>query len=317
MFPFPNEGERSAEVQTVLAQQFELAEAMYNVWLTHDKDRWYAKSKHPRQILVAAMMLDVQACRQFRSIVEECRRGEGFNASIICRSLYETVLAQMFVLAKRVRIIVAQRVDKKTKVPIVDSAGNPVFGARPASKAAMPKQPRRLTRKLRALLFLAYMHLGKEEAVDRLAKIPGLKRRAEMLKRRRDPATVTYFKKRIGPAWTSVLAQHPHTYSGLSIANLAKVLHRKMYSWYEVIYHFQSGMAHGTDATRHVDMDENSINAVYVSSVSDVYQALRAAMMLMLVSMLMYQLNIGFGQDIDWAYTSLKRQFTAYRQTFG
>src|SRR5262245_34749953 len=93
MRPFSDEAERSAQVATELEPFFNVAEALHNSWLTHAKDEWLRKSKLQRQALNVAVMLDVQASRLFRSVIEECRRCEAYGANIISRSLFETVLA--------------------------------------------------------------------------------------------------------------------------------------------------------------------------------------------------------------------------------
>src|SRR5258708_1305400 len=106
MRAFPGEVESSAEMQQNLAAWFDLAGRIHNFWLTYPKDE--PKTKLPRLVVSVAEMLDVQAMRQFRSVVEDCRRCEAFNANIIARSMFETVMAQRFVLAKRLCIVVEQ-----------------------------------------------------------------------------------------------------------------------------------------------------------------------------------------------------------------
>jgi hypothetical protein len=120
MRAFPNERERSFEVQQCLATQFDLCESMHNFWLCHDKDRWLKECKFPPIVSTVASILDVQVSRLFRSVVEDCRRAEAHNASILCRSLFETVLAQDFVLAKRVLIVVYPVLNKGDGKPKVD-----------------------------------------------------------------------------------------------------------------------------------------------------------------------------------------------------
>src|SRR5947207_2628309 len=102
MYPFPGEEARLAELGTTLARPFDLAEAIYNSWLTHEKDKWVRQSKLPYVSVMLAMLLNVQACRMYRSVVELCRRGEALNAAILARTLFETVLGEVFILARRV-----------------------------------------------------------------------------------------------------------------------------------------------------------------------------------------------------------------------
>jgi hypothetical protein len=104
MHEFAGEQKRSAEVQKNLCALFSLAESLFNFWLDQDKDKWAAKI--PIESGNLALILDVQACRLFRSVVEECRRCEAFNASILARTLFENTLGVAFLLKKDVRIIV-------------------------------------------------------------------------------------------------------------------------------------------------------------------------------------------------------------------
>jgi len=83
MCRFANEDEWSAEVQKNLAAAFDLAQGLFNFWLTAEKDAWVAKTTLPPLGVSLAMMLDVQALRLFRSVVEQCERCEGFCACIL------------------------------------------------------------------------------------------------------------------------------------------------------------------------------------------------------------------------------------------
>jgi hypothetical protein len=82
MREFPGEEQRSAEVQENLAPAFELAEGLYSFWLTAEKDRWLAKSALPPLGIHLTMLLDVQALRLFRSVIEDCRRCEAFSVKL-------------------------------------------------------------------------------------------------------------------------------------------------------------------------------------------------------------------------------------------
>ena len=112
MHEFVGEQERSTEVQRNLADLFSLAESLFNYWLDQRKDKWTAQV--PIESANLALILDVQACRLFRSVIEECQRCEAFNASILARSLFETTLGAAFLLKKDVRIIVEPIVPRCT-----------------------------------------------------------------------------------------------------------------------------------------------------------------------------------------------------------
>lgn len=59
--------------------------------------------KLPQKVYLSVAALNLQAFPLFRSIIEDCKRGEGYSASIICRSLFETYLALTFILKPKVR----------------------------------------------------------------------------------------------------------------------------------------------------------------------------------------------------------------------
>src|ERR1700722_11057442 len=139
MRSFPDEAEQSSEMRQKLAPYFDLAERIHNFWLTHSRTEWLSKSILPSIVLNVATMLDIQIMRQFRSVIEECLRCEAYNANIIARSMFETVMAQRFVLAKRLCIVVEQKTDKKGCPEYYDD-GSPIYRARIPSKKARPKK---------------------------------------------------------------------------------------------------------------------------------------------------------------------------------
>jgi hypothetical protein len=271
---------------TSLVRPFDLAEAIYNSWLTHPKGRWIQQSKLSNRVVTLAILLDVQACRLFRSVVEECRRCEGLNASILARSLFETVLAQRFILARRVRIIVEPRLDEKTGAPKM-VAGKPDYMAKPSSKTALPSKKHWPSRDFRAGLYMAHTHFQFERAISAIEKYPGGKRRAKVLRKSMDSAEAAKHEAEIGPEWSHILRRKPHTYSGLSVADLARVLHKSLYSWYEAIYHFQSKAVHANDIMKNVDVsDGKTIKPNYFSTDQQVYEGLRCAIALMMINIL-------------------------------
>jgi hypothetical protein len=311
MREFPGERQRSAEVQRNLAPAFDLAEAVFNFWLIQEKDKWIAKSTLPPLGIHLAMMLDVQACRLFRSIIEESRRCEGFNARILSRSLFETVLGVGFLLMKRVRIAVDPTGPSGTP-------GAQKFVAKASSKRVKPGRKHELSREFRAKLYYTHSLIQLERGIERVGKFPGNKQRVKRLVKSLDPCLITNHEKEIGPQWSYILRHRPHTYSGLSVEDLAKVLHNSLTRWYEVIYHFQSRAVHANDPLKHIDVsDGNTAKALFLSSDSQVYENLRIATTLFLVHIRLLHENIGFGPDTEIAYDSLKRKFDRLSWTEG
>src|SRR5262245_23734738 len=310
MRPFSDEAERSAQVATELEPFFNVAEALHNSWLTHAKDEWLRKSKLQRQALNVAVMLDVQASRLFRSVIEECRRCEAYGANIISRSLFETVLAIRFVLgAKRLQMAVDQA---KTKggAPKVDAAGKPVYYSKPVDSSTSPALTCRLTRKQRADLYLAHALFQDERGAEKLAALPRMKRRVAKLQAR-GKALIAQVENKIGPEWTSVL-RSTRAYSGLSVEVLSKLMGKPFERWYLTVYYFQSRNVHAVDPLRNVSVSEDKgITATYLSTVGQVRQVLTTAITMFLIAIATLQNVVKFGPDVDIAYESIRRRYRA------
>jgi hypothetical protein len=308
MLSFPNEEERSATVQRSLAKEFDLADRAYTFWLLQLKDEWLENSKLPRHVLELAMLLNLQACRHFRSIVEHCGRCEALNANIIARSLFETVLAQQFVLGKRIRITVEPIL--VNGLPAQTQAGKPRFaakvGSRNTAQAARPSLPRTL----RANLYWAHVCIDDQRAAEKLRKVPGLKRAAVVIENGIDYSLTSAFEAKIGPQWSYILRNRPHSYSGLSVADLAKSLHSRFTMWYESIYHVQSRMAHGTDALQQLEpSSDGRPTPSCLSSEAEVEGALRSGIAMFLANLCILQNNIGFGPEVERTANTFAAEF--------
>jgi Family of unknown function (DUF5677) len=309
MHSFAREDERSSLVQANLADHFDFAEALFNFWLDQGKNRW--DHTVPIESANLALILDVQACRLFRSVIEDCRRCEAFNASIFARTLFETVLAVAFLLNKDVRIIVEA---------VVDKCGVP--GALPRKFAAKFRSPRTkrtrkhlLSREFRANLFLAFDYFQLQgRAVASLAKFPGLHQKAKSLRKLIDPNIAAQYEQDVGPQWLYILRHGRKGYAGLSVEDLSKALGKQFSLWYQTMYHFQSTAVHALDFRKHLDRsDTNVLKASYLSPESQILECLRAATAMFFTNMHIMQRNIGFGPEVDMAFASLMRKFGRLR----
>jgi hypothetical protein len=304
MHQFPKEHGRSAEVQQNLADLFDLAESLFNYWLDQDKNHWRAGV--PTQSANLALILDVQALRLFRSIVIDCRRAEAFTASILTRTLFETVLAVLFLLKKDVRIIV-EPVYPKGGPRSTTPTG---YAAKPRSRNTKRTAKHRLSHELRANLFMAHYYFTLESRhIERLGKFPGMYHKAKLLKKSVDPTAAAEYEREIGPEWTHVL-RHSHSYSGLTIEALAGVLDKSLARWYGTVYHFQSCDAHAANWFQHLDThDGTSLKTLYISNDQAVYQSLRAAIGMFFTHMQLLHQNLDFGTDASTAFDSLTRKY--------
>jgi hypothetical protein len=209
MHQFPAEDARSAEVQENLAELFNLAESSFNYWLDQDKNKW--KADVPMLTANLALTLDVQGLRLYRSIIQDCKRAEAFTGSILTRTLFENVLAVLFLLKKDVRIVVEP-------IKGTPAGATPVkFSAKLKSKITRRTAKHRLSRELRANLFMAHDYLSLEcQHIESLGKSPGMYHKAKQLKKSVDPALVAEYEHEIGPAWSYILRKSNY-YSGLSV----------------------------------------------------------------------------------------------------
>jgi hypothetical protein len=308
VFEFHGEAERSGEAQKNLAPAFDLAEALFNFWLTQPKDDAIGKSALPTLGINLAMTLDVQACRLLRSVIEERQRSEGHNASILARSLFETVLGVGFLLKKDVLIIVEPILPKcMSSAPTAPSK----FCAKASSKGVKRTRKHLLSREFWANLYFAHIFFELEgRGIESMGKFPGNKRKADKLKRSIDPGVVAEQEHKIGPEWSYIL-RHSRSYSGLSVEHLAKVLDKRLHRWYETVYHFQSLPVHAKDLLKHIDFssDGNTAKPKFFSSDQEVYESLRTAITMFLLHVDLLHKNIGFGPDVETAYDSFRRMF--------
>jgi hypothetical protein len=310
MHPFPGEKEQTEKVARNLEGFFNVAESLHNFWLTHPKDYWIQKSRLPSRAITVATILDIQASRLFRSAIAECERCQGYAANIITRSLFETVLALRFVLARqRLRVAVDQA---KTRggIPKVDGAGNPVYYSKLADSSTPRALVRYLSRQKRANLFLANAFFENERSSQKLATLPHMKGKVRKLAPAADALRASY-EKEIGTEWFSIL-QGSRTYSGLNVEILSKLIGKPFERWYQVIYHFQSVNVHAGDPFRHVRASEDdNLRAVYLSSDGEIRQALTPAITMMLIAIHTLQQSVGYGPDVDLAYASIRRRYKA------
>jgi hypothetical protein len=291
-------------VQQILADLFDLAESLFNYWLDQDKNHWRAGV--PTLSANLALILDVQALRLFRSIVQDCRRAEAFTASILTRTLFETVLAVLFLLKKDVRIIVEPVYQKNAP------HGTPPIGyaAKPRSKNSKRTLRHRLSRELRATLYMAHNYFMLEgRHIKSLGRSPGMYHKARQLKKSVDPKVATEYESEVGPQWTHIL-RHSGSYCGLSIENLAAVLGEPLTRWYDTVYHFQSCDVHALNSLQHLDIhDGTRLKALYVSPDQAVYQSLRAAVGMFFAHMQILHENLDFGADVSTGFDSLTRKY--------
>lgn len=306
MLQFYGEEKRTAEIQNNLAEFFNLAERIHIFWLTGEKTKWHNESKLPPIVTNVCAIIDVQALRKFRSIVEECSRGEARNAAIIARSLFETLLAQTFVLKRKLAIIIQ---------PHPDPRFSGEFKAYMATDTRKPTATDWLSREFRAQLYMSFLVPLTEKGLKKLSE--GRKRltnKADKLNQTVGKLIEAEMLKNIGPEWMSI-QRTSGQYSGFKIAELARVLRKDLKRWYESPYHFQSNDAHAVNYKRYFDVNEKEgrITAKYFCTDREIREVMIEGMLLMLMIIAGQQKNMFRNPEIEQSLQSLVRSFRKLR----
>jgi hypothetical protein len=298
---FPEERKRSESIRLALDTQFEFAERAYRVWLRTPKDKYLARSTLSGHVLDLSMLLNIQACRLFRAAIEQCERCDGFTGNILMRSLFQTVLALLFVLKRNVRIIVEPEFDRNGK----PRPGR--YRAKAPTKKNRGTRRDSLSRDFRADLYIAHGAFQPESLARKCAMAPGLLRASKSKGLKLGQSLVTAIHAAIGPEWLSIVRSS--TYSGLSLAELAKLLDRGLYRWYSTVYSIQSGMAHAADAHRHAILDADGVVPNYFSTEREIRETIQGAVLMLLICMIIMQEQIGFGSSIQMQLDGFKSEF--------
>lgn len=306
---FPEEEQISAEIRSVLGPQLEFAERVYSFWLLQRLDSYLEKSSLPTNAINVAMLCNLQGLRLFRSIVEDCYRGEGLAAAIASRSLFENVLAMIFVLKRQVRVKLEAELDSN-KIQKRTQAGTPKFKVR-LPKKSDPRLPNeQLSREHRADLYFAFWLFSQNALHQRCRTTKGLKR--IKLGTPIDAQTLQEWEKNITPEWAYIQRERPHTYSGLSIYSLTKLLdrHGHLTRYYETIYHIQSRIVHAVDAVGLVEADRRGVmRGQLFSSAEETLGVLTTGTMGLLMMMEILNKHIDFGDTPRILLPKFKEEF--------
>jgi hypothetical protein len=281
------------EVNERLEPIFSFAEAIYNLWAQQSWERNIHSM--PEECIQLASLINTQALRLFRSVVEQVRRCETYSATILSRTLFETLLAVAFLVKKDIRIIV-EPVRPKPGSPPATTAK---YVAKIRSKGVKRTRKHLLSYKLRMLLFQAYDYFWLQKAgLNSLAKHPGMFGKVRQFKRTLDPALLQGYEHAIGPEWTYIL-KNSDNYAGLSVPDRARMAGKSFLRWYEALYPSQSRAVHGIDIHHHL---------IVLPGDGQVASTLWPAINLMLIHIRQLQDCIDFGPDVDTAFDSLLRK---------
>ena len=163
------------------------------------------------------MALHTQACRQMRSIIEECSRCEAFGADIAARSLFETVLALIFITRPNVHLITFPQMNKQTNQQKITADGRLKYGVKRPDVDILRQTRHLLSPSLRADLYRVNVLFSTPRARRRKCRTPpDAGSVAHELEQMVDEGTVIAAESWIGPVWTYILRDQG-SYSGLKV----------------------------------------------------------------------------------------------------
>ncbi|MEX2306208.1 MAG: hypothetical protein WD738_01365 [Pirellulales bacterium] len=296
MLEFPGLAKRVEEIQGQNREALDLAARMFSTWINFPIIHWLRESELFGVILSLSYMLHFQACRQFRSVVELCKIGEGANAIILTRSLFETALAANFNLAETLYIVVAPKLGQKYGNPPKQEVLKDTWIARAPWKG---EQCAPLSREKRALIYEAHC-MAQGYKVAKGISERQLAATGEVLEL--DTDILDAAKRRLGPEWAYIQSHRPHTYSGLNLKDLADVSGRLFQNLYTT-YSDQSREVHGVDPISKVNVNHatGEVGAQWFSRDNTIKEVLFLANTLFFTFAITLNNNIGLGEEMDKA----------------
>lgn len=274
----PHENENRAEIQRSFGDEFARSQCLIDgciAFLDRLRDADMPFADEAKAFILGTYVREV---RRYRSIIAECELGLLENAFALMRAMYEGMLSLRYVLN--------QTVSAKEQSEGLQST----LSKLPALAQDMPVQ------EFRTQLY---------HAMDALTVLQLASSLNES-----DSAATNKFKQlvdRIPEAWRKVHQQHPRTYSGITVAQLAEYcgmarLHREL-------YYQQCHVTHANDAMRFVRPDgEGNAWILLSSSIVRLPETLRLAASLLF--RIVETLESGLGLDAD-----METIFNEYRHT--
>lgn len=280
---FPEEQLIRKSVEQKCGDIINLAKRILSSWTTIKRWQVHTDSNLPPEVRNAACVLDIRACRQFRSVIELCMRGEAHDASILTRTMFEGLLALEFVLKPRISL---KHYKNKRNAP-----------------SSMP-------RLLRARLYLTYFGFQWEVLRSRNRSKPGAKRHASRLASQVPKQVLDDYASLIGFEWVERFKQHPRTYSGLSVSDLAHAIGPVYARWHNVVYAIQSGAVHASNAAELL----HSVGTIWHDMPCYVDKTLKCAMDIFLAGAKLLYKHIGFGSAVGMLLSGLDDQYREIKE---
>lgn len=124
-----------------------------------------------------------------------------------------------------------------------------------------------------------------------------------------DAKLVAEVERQLGPKWFYILSKG-NSYSGLSIANLARAAKYRMDHWYDTVYFFQSRMVHSSAAVHHIeDSASGASMAQWLSPLRMVRGTLQTGTLMFLIALTILTDQIDFGVAATSVMASFRREY--------
>ncbi|HUT90875.1 MAG TPA: DUF5677 domain-containing protein [Thermoguttaceae bacterium] len=281
---YPEEESIRKAIERECGDTISLAKRALNSWTTIQRSHGYRRSSLPPEVKNAAYVLDIRACRQFRSVIELCMRGEAHDASILARTMFENLLALEFVLKPRISL-------------------------KPYRKRYKHDAPSSMPRLLRARLYLTYYGFQWEAFRSRHGSKPGVRRHARRLASCVPEQILKNYESLIGSIWVERFTKRARTYSGLTVAELSQAIGPVYARWYNVVYAIQSGAVHASNAAELLHFN----NAIWHDAPDDIEVALTPAINIFFAGAESLHKHIGFGSAVGMLLSGLDAEWGRIR----
>ncbi len=213
----PKEQRHIADISEQLAEEFGLAKALLDSVLRLTDSQF--KCEDCDEITIhAAAQLQISMNRKLRQVIALCQVGQGDGAEVICRSIFESMLAQAFICADTLEF---RDPNGGGKIQFTEELEGDRFK--------------------RGVLYFVYKDIKYEKWLKGLLKVPVMKEWAEGQLKRKSVDWPTDCG--VSEEWVKKLEKST-TCSGLPVSSLAYSLGAKAYSYYLRAYCSQSAVVH-------------------------------------------------------------------------
>jgi hypothetical protein len=205
----------------------------------------FQKGMHPL-VFDMTLGLHVRIVRKYGQVLHLAELGQADGAEVLCRTMYESLLAQAFICRPRIRL-------------------------RRTDKSVLNLHGKKLTKEFRALLYYAHDAIQNEKSLEHKEKLRGFKRIAKDIRKVANQP-LSEIKTVLGPAWSKAL--RANTCAGVHVSDLAFSLGHQIYVWYRTLYGEHSSHVHTGDHRRFATRDAKGPYVRWQDDNDDVARAL-------------------------------------------